>query len=335
MKKPSNLKILLQRWSKLSLVAIASFAPILATAAETDPERDRFIAIFEQHGCVLSQKDAPLVLGGNGISKQESRVIVEELMGAGQAFLEGSDLRLSPEICTSQDPSDQSNAEAVKSILDKHAQFLKLVQENGCKMSEDDAEAILPPHGISMEEAEDIFGSWLASGQAKFEFEGDVLMLGDELCAGNQKVAISRPAFSDVELEVLTAIRANGCRITEQEADELLPELGISKEDTAEIMDRWQKTDIVSFEGPHAVLATDLCSAHGIDENDTQARSAAFVGIIEANGCTMNENLASVILPEAGFEKDEVRDIVGQLVESGMVQIEGKTLKLISENCAS
>ncbi len=67
----------------------------------------------------------------------------------------------------------------------------------------------------------------------------------------------------------------------------------------------------------------------------TDAPSMAVIDLVLANGCVMSESEAAQIFPAAGFERQQVREITGSLMELGILQLQNNQLVLVDARCTS
>ncbi len=314
----------------LTTVIIALSLSAQAIARTEDESRALFIQIAEDHGCKMSEKEGRAVMPEYGMSMDESEPIVEAMIDEGTATFKKGILRLTGDICHSSQPKTPAAGNGDSENLgDK---FLRLVRENGCSMTEDQAEAILPGNGIDLETAENILEVWVKLNQATFN--GDTLRLGDVLCGGNRDNTPIEHSFGEVEAELMFMIRRNGCSMSEAEAEAQLPAIGLDIEVAEDMIKVWIGKGLADFKGNRVVLAQSECNALGVDEDDTEARKKVFVAVIEQAGCSMTEDLAEDVLPAKGFEsKDETKRFVKELIASGQAGLADNKLTLTTENC--
>lgn len=311
-----------------ALAVLSLCLPVQArTAAES---RTLFIQIAEDHGCKMSEKEGRAVMPKYGMSMDESEPIVGAMLEEGTATFSKGILRLTGDICHSSQPkAPTASAADAENTGDK---FLRLVRENGCSMTEEQAEAILTLNGIDLKTAEDILEVWVKLKQATFD--GDALVLNDVMCGGNRDALPKEHTFSEAGAQLLFLIQRNGCRMSEREAEAQLPEIGLDIRAADDILKIWVAKKLADIMGNNVVLAPSQCQAFAIDESDTEARKKVFVALIEMHGCAMTEDTAKNVLPAAGFEtKDETKKFVQEMMASGEAELKDNKLTLITENC--
>jgi len=125
------------------------------------------------------------------------------------------------------------------------------------------------------------------------------------------------------------AIEDAGCVMTPKNSASILKASGLTEMEAA------QAGPFLSEFGELEELSSRVfafhssnCSAQGLD-----ADSLKFVSLIEDHGCRMTEEVAQVVMPETGFEKEHVKQIVATLVAKHLAKIEERELVLITENC--
>ena len=154
-------------------------------------------------------------------------------------------------------------------------------------------------------------------------------------------------------------VQANGCAMTEAQAQALLPPAGLTMADArsaAALMHRG-RLFTVDDDGETLRLVPELCTAEaegvarllaaaaeaaepgvqalGLGERVDTGRAAALVQLVRLNACAMTEAEASARLPALGFEREQVQDIAAVLFNGWMAQIEGDRLTLTPAACVS
>lgn len=173
---------------------------------------------------------------------------------------------------------------------------------------------------------------------------------------------LSAPAPAQVPpraADFVAAVQANGCALTEAQAADRFPALGLSMADAqaaAAILSRG-RLFTVDDDGVTLRLVPDLCAADAagvqaalaaaalepepgaelldLGARIDPARGAVFLGAVRANGCTMTEAQAEATLPALGFTQDQVQDLAGLLIVTGRAGLEGEALVLPPDLCAA
>ncbi|MCB1411048.1 MAG: hypothetical protein KDK22_16760 [Rhodobacteraceae bacterium] len=158
---------------------------------------------------------------------------------------------------------------------------------------------------------------------------------------------------------MVDAIRANGCSMAGDQAEEALSPLGLNGTEVQAFVDTLYGADLVSLSADMSVLSLSetLCAADSAASlalitaafQDQEAslepwrpdfapeRGAEFVGAVRGNDCTLTEDSAAALLPPLGFSPADTRDIVAVLIDGGLAQVndEGTELSLSPEFCAA
>ncbi|MCB1345668.1 MAG: hypothetical protein H6900_11205 [Rhodobacter sp.] len=158
---------------------------------------------------------------------------------------------------------------------------------------------------------------------------------------------------------MVDAIRANGCSMAGDQAEEALSPLGLNGTEVQAFVDTLFGADLVSLSADMSVLTLSegLCAAEGdaalamitaafaAQEATLEPwrpdfapeRGAEFVGAVRGNDCTLTEESASDLLPPLGFSPADTRDIVAVLIDGGLAQVndDGNALSLSPEFCAA
>jgi hypothetical protein len=170
--------------------------------------------------------------------------------------------------------------------------------------------------------------------------------------AGAQSVLERAAAF-------VAVAQTNGCALTVEEAEALLPPAGLTMADAqaaAAVMNRG-RLFTVDDDRLTLRLIPDLCAADaagvaallaaaaeapeprietlGLADRIDPARGAAFVAEVRATGCAMSEDQAAAILPGLGFDRAEVQDIAELLMETGLAGLVDDAFTLSPELCAA
>lgn len=138
--------------------------------------------------------------------------------------------------------------------LTRIAAFIELVRSNGCTITEAESEALLPPAGLVLDDAYDAVA--LLNRGALFEVhpDGETLEFLPVLCEADaaqtetllQHAAAVGPTLLMLSLperidparaaEFVALVRAEGCALTPDQADRLLPLAGFFPEEVSDIV---------------------------------------------------------------------------------------------------
>lgn len=174
-------------------------------------------------------------------------------------------------------------------------------------------------------------------------------------------VTVAAPALADTPERaalLVDAMRDSGCTMTGEEADAVLPGVGLSIDEVDAAITVLYPAGLVelSEDGEALMLAGLLCEADAeqslaliTDAFDaapvmepwspqiTAAEGAALIGALRDNGCTLSEDEAAAALPAVGLNMISTRDAVAVLLQAGAVDLddEGTTLYLSPDVCES
>jgi len=163
---------------------------------------------------------------------------------------------------------------------DRASAFVALVQANGCAITEAQAQTLLPPAGLTMDDAQDAAALMSRGRLFRIDDDGATLRLVPELCAADA---------GGVAALLAAAAQA--------------PEPGV-----------WIET-----------LAARV---------DPDA-AAGFVQVLRQNACAMTEDQAQATLPALGYAQEQVQDFAAVLLNTGMAGFDGDALRLSDAACAS
>jgi len=134
-------------------------------------------------------------------------------------------------------------APALADTPEHAAIFVDAMRDNGCVMTGAEADAVLPGLGLSVFEVEGAISVLFPAQLVALSEDGEALLLSEALCAADagQSLTLISDAFDSVPVlepwspqvspvqgaALIAALRDNGCAMTEDEAAELLPGLGL------------------------------------------------------------------------------------------------------------
>lgn len=182
-----------------------------------------------------------------------------------------------------------------QALADPAAAFVALVQDNGCAMTEAEAEALLPSAGLTMADARAAAALMNRGRLFTVDPDGLTLRLVPELCAADaagvaaQLAAAATMPEPVAQLMDLTArvdpargaafvgaVRAAGCTMTEDQAKTSLPGLGFVRDEVQDIAGLLITTARADFAEGAFVLNPTLCAA------DPAGDEAALVAALAA-----------------------------------------------------
>lgn len=143
------------------------------------------------------------------------------------------------------------------------ALFVDALRDNGCSMTEAEADAQLPALGLTVPEVVDAVTLLSLVDAAEFTGAG-ALVLAPDWCDAPESLPLIEAALAEVaQLEpwvpqftqdqggiFVAALRENGCTMTEDQAGQILPPLGLNMDVTRDMV-------AVMLEGGLAGLAPD------------------------------------------------------------------------------
>lgn len=174
-------------------------------------------------------------------------------------------------------------------------------------------------------------------------------------------LTVAAPAWADTPERaalLVDAMRDNGCAMTGDEADAILPDVGLSVDEVDAAISVLYPVELVTLsgDGEALVLSDVLCAADAdtslslITEafdaapvmepwspQITPAEGAALIGALRDNDCTLTEAEAAETLPAAGLNMVSTRDAVAVLLQAGAVELseDGTILRLSADLCAA
>ncbi len=145
------------------LAAMIAASPALADTATTDAAVVSLSEAIEARGCVLSSSNDPTLLADTNLSQDQMFAAVQVLMERGQAAVVYDQLHLLTDKCPALDET------ATEASKPDRARFITVVEVNGCKLTKDETNTLLPKAGFTPEIAGPIVEGLVAEGLAVFD----------------------------------------------------------------------------------------------------------------------------------------------------------------------
>ncbi len=163
---------------------------------------------------------------------------------------------------------------------DRAALMVDAVRANGCTMEGEAAEGTLAPLGLDGVEVQAFVDTLFGAGLVSLSDDLNTLTLSDDLCAaeGAASLALITAAFEAQESAIqawrpdftpergavfIAVVRAADCTLTEEAAQDLLPEQNFTPAETRDIVTVLVTSGVaeVAEDGSALSIATELCSA--------------------------------------------------------------------------
>ena len=153
------------------------------------------------------------------------------------------------------------------------------MRENGCAMTDAEAEAVLPGLGLGADEVQAVVTALYPAGLVDLSEDGAALVLTGGLCAasGDEALALITAAFDAAPVlepwapgitaeqgaALVGALRDNDCALAEDEAAEVLPALGLDMAATRDAVAVLMQAGAVdlSADGTTLSLSGEVCAA--------------------------------------------------------------------------
>lgn len=174
------------------------------------------------------------------------------------------------------------------------AAFVALVQANDCAITESQAQALLPPAGLTMDDAQDAAAVMNRGRLFSVDADGETLRLTPELCAADAAgvdallaAAAAAPEPGAFLLDLaervdpargaafIGAVRTAGCMMSEDQAEAILPPLGFTPEDVQDIAGLLMITGRAGIADETFTLHPDLCTADAAGDGDEMVAALA------------------------------------------------------------
>jgi len=240
-----------------SLCALDLPAPSPVAAPAVVDVRAAVIAALNANGCAMTEDDGPALLQAQGVTMDDSGPVVEAMIAAGEATFDNELLTLSPALCTAT-AADTTPA-APMTPVDPMQRMLLLthMRVNGCALPAQSRDAGMPAmeHVMTPGVIDNIVAQLLADGEATVV--GGLVTLSRELCDPADALATQAP--NDPRASLIAALIANGCAMTEGEADTILPRFGLTIDDTQDLVAAMIDAGEATFADDLLTLSPALC----------------------------------------------------------------------------
>ncbi len=346
----------------VAMVAGSGFAQAL------DPARmELFRTILQGNDCALTEAEANIIFPQFDFSKSETREIVGVMIASGEVQLDGSTLNLTDGSCGGVDAGVD-----VAELLGRRdvQQFIAIMAENSCAMTEAEGEAAFTARGIGKAQVSAVVGPMIEAGMASFDSAQGVLSVDAAYCspvmadsganeAGASPASPSEPA--DPVTQVIAVFASQDCRIPVVAANAIFTEAGMGLEAAMSAVGSLMASGQLSMaEGGEMIANASICSpavalapaaspeapavaptaAPAMEmtmtmENDGSPEGMLLSYIVQ-QGCSIEAG-AGNLLAESGVRQDQAFRIVDQWVESGKANLTdgGSRVQLDPGLCAA
>ncbi len=323
-----------------------------AMAQAVDSTRvEVFRGVLQSNNCTLSESAAAEILPRFDFTRVEARAIVGVMVAAGDVELDGNTLNLVDGSC------DNS---AVAGLLGQAGvqQFIAVMAENNCAMTEAEGETIFTARGVTKAEVGAIVRPMMQAGMASFE--NGILSVDSAYCspsvvvAGTATTSMETPELDRSGMFGLGRVRGlvdamvqNGCQLNTVVEDSYLADAGIEfgfasfiarkmlRDGYATMIDEENLVLSAPYCVPAAGAAPALAEEPPVEGAGVDmAMVATLREIFLANNCRLNEDQMSALLPPAGFTRDNIKPIFGYLEDMGEMGEDGSDLVLYNAACA-
>lgn|GEM_PF-1628609 len=183
---------------------------------------------------------------------------------------------------------------ALADTPERAAMLVQAMRDNGCAMNGNEADATLPALGLTPDEVQVSISVLYPAGLVvPSEDDGNALSLAPQLCDADeeQSQALIAEAF-DVAPTIepwapdvtpaqggalIGALRDNDCALTETQAGQALPELGLGMAASRDAVAVLTEAGIVGLNDDRSLLRLDdaICAADAEDDESVMARALA------------------------------------------------------------
>ena len=308
-------------------------------AQAVDPARvELFRTILEGNDCALTEAEANIIFPQFDFSQDETREIVGVMIVAGEVRLAGSTLNLTDGSC--------GGGTEVADLLGRRdvQQFIAVMAENNCALSEARGEEIFTARGISKAQVSAVVGPMMQAGMASFDVAQGVLSVNSAYCSPVMaaveeapEMPMDAPAEDGLPAQVAAIFAAQDCRIPVSAANAIFTSSGMRLEEALATVGTYIASGQVVV-GPQGDMVADasICAASVAEttapveteaapvppvqmaapmENDGSPEGMLLSYIVQ-QGCSIEAG-AGNLFEESGVRLDQAFRIVDEWVASG------------------
>ncbi len=154
-------------------VPVLPFLLFAAPALAGPDIRALLVEAARQSDCAFTEDQAEVLFRPLGLGPSDVSPVAQAMVAAGEATVEGNVLRLSPALCAATGTPPAEPAEPAEAMI-------RMLRENGCRLTQDEARPLLGQYGLTMETADEVADSLMDRNLAREE--GEALVLQD--CPG-------------------------------------------------------------------------------------------------------------------------------------------------------
>ncbi len=215
--------------------------------------------------------------------------------------------------------------------------FLAVMAENGCRMDNATADEVMPKAGFDdKDEVKTIVGMLMAEERASL-IDGQVIVHGGS-CGTTAPDYTTRERF-------LAGVAYNGCKMTAEQSNALLPPLGIERNAVKPLIGQMMAMGEVSLSSDNKTvyLEQSLCDAFdGMAEKIAgdkmieavkTAERVKFIKYMEKSGCQMSHAGFRAAIADEGFNSDLVYKVINDLSDEGLLLYIGDGFVLTEGDC--
>lgn len=269
---------------------------------ESDAEKQA-VALFEENGCRLTRPEFRNLAEKADLDSSAMRKATRTMMDNGALSIDGDHAVLTiGEACASAPAETQeasSGKEApVPSEEDRRATITRVFEENGCSLTEQQADEKLAAAGLDQSRDGNIVMAMIREGLIEVnENKTLATLVTGEACGTDSGAKVA----SDSPRAILTSVlEENGCRLSEREFVDAMTARGYDEDRIDEIGEAAEdlvEAGVFSFGGDSGNEALILSSGEVCgsgEEPDTAAAGdprSEIVALFERNECKLTEKL--------------------------------------------
>lgn len=324
------------------------------------------VDVMAANSCTLNMDSPDAFLAAAGIEHSFATFVARKMISDGYAsMVDAQNMLLPAPYCVSVNSPvlvEQPSAETPGVDMAMVASLRDIFLANSCRLNDGQMDALLPPAGITRENSEPVFAYLDANGEMG-EDGADLVLFNDACVAATAEVATASAEmdrsgmFGMSRVQGLVDVMAqNGCTLNMELADGYLAGAGIEHSFATFIAKKMISDGFASMaDAQNMVLSAPYCIVAGgagpiapvetvveqpaitetVEPSVDMAMVASMRQIFSENGCRLGNEQMQVLLPPAGFTRENVRPIFDFLEASGEMTKDDGILILTGDMCAA
>lgn len=287
--------------------------------------RATVIEMVQDLGCAITENQAAEAVADYGLTRDQADEIIEGMIDSGEGTFAGGRFILGEEYCAA--PAQSTGSVDVGAAREA---IIAMARANSCVLSEDQAEGMVADYGLDMDQAEDAVMAMIEAEEGLVE--NGAFVLNAALCA----VPSDTPAVGGSVRETIIALTAaNGCSLSENEAEGLLAGYDISMDEAEDVIISMVEIGEGQLIAGAFVLSDQLCqqASQAAPTLGSYSPREAMIDMARAQNCALTEEQLVTSIGSYGLDMEQANDGLNTLIDAGDAEFDAGVMTLSSALC--